>query len=322
MRFDFRNPAIAGTTMTERYRAGLDMAEWADRLGFVSLVLSEHHGSPDGYLPSPLVMAAAMAARTKAIRFMISAIVAPLHDPLRLAEDVAVVDLVSGGRLDLVLANGYVADEFAMFGVPLSERASRVTSAVETLRSAWTGQPFEHRGRPALVTPAPERDGPKLTLGGSTAAAARRAARIGDGFSPSMPDVWDHYREARIGAGNPDPGPYFGVSLGDFFLADDVEQGWADVGQYFLHETNAYGKWMTDAGLPGKYEPAADVHEMRSRGMYRVITPDEMVAELTASSPFSFALFHPMVGGIPPTLAWRSLELFEHEVLPRLTSGA
>ena len=323
MRFDFRNPEQAGTSMTERYRAGLDMAAWADRQGFVSLVLSEHHGSADGYLPSPLPMAAAMAARTQTIRITVSAIVAPLHDPLRLAEDAAVVDLISGGRLELVLANGYVADEFAMFGVPMSERARRTRAAVGTLRSAWTGDAFEHAGRTAQVTPRPERAGgagPSLSLGGSTTAAAERAAEIADGFTPSMPELWEPYRTARIALGHPDPGPYFGVAVGNFHLAEDVEAGWDEVGEFFLHETNAYGKWMTDAGLEGMYRPAADVAEIRRLGMYRVLTPEMLVAEIEAAGPFAFVLFHPLLGGIPPESAWRSLRLFEHDVRHRLGS--
>src|SRR5204863_6714265 len=116
LRFDLRNPDIAGTTMAERYAAAIDMAEWADGLGFAIIVLSEHHGSADGYLPSPLTMAAAMAARTKQVRIQIAALIAPFHDPLRIAEDIAVVDLVSNGRLDVVIANGYVPGEFDMFG--------------------------------------------------------------------------------------------------------------------------------------------------------------------------------------------------------------
>ena len=103
LRFDFRNPDFAGTTMAERYAAALDMAEWADRLGFVIIVLSEHHGSDDGYLPEPTRDGrgdrGAHASR-RAIR--IAALIAPFHDPLRLAEDIAVVDLLSNGRLDLV----------------------------------------------------------------------------------------------------------------------------------------------------------------------------------------------------------------------------
>src|SRR5205823_5191777 len=92
LRFDFRNPAFAGTTCAERYAAALDMAEWADGLGCVSIALSEHHGSPDGYLPSPLTMLAAMAARTTNVRFLVAALVAPFYDPLRLAEDLVVLD--------------------------------------------------------------------------------------------------------------------------------------------------------------------------------------------------------------------------------------
>lgn len=321
MRFDFRNPAQAGTSMTDRYRAGLDMATWADQQGFVSIVLSEHHGSADGYLPSPLPMAAAVAARTEQIRIMISAVIAPLHDPLRLAEDAAVVDLISGGRLDLVLANGYVADEFTMFGVPLGERARRTRAAVETLRTAWGGAPFEHDGRAARVTPQPERSGgggPSLSLGGSTTAAAERAAKIADGFTPSMPEVWEPYRAARIALGHPDPGPYFGVAVGNFHIAEDVEAGWAEVGEYFLHETNAYGRWMTEAGMEGMFRPAADVDAVREQGMYRVLTPEMLATEIDAAGPFAFVLFHPLLGGIPPEPAWRSLHLFEHDVRRRL----
>ncbi|MCU1394359.1 MAG: luciferase family protein [Ilumatobacteraceae bacterium] len=319
MRFDFRNPAIAGTTMTSRYKAGIDMVEWADGLGFVTVVLSEHHGSPDGYLPSALPMAAAMAARSTKIGITISAIVAPLHDPLRLAEDAAVVDLISGGRVNLILANGYVDSEFEMFGVPMNQRAKRTTTAVETLRSAWTGEPFTHQERAARITPMPERPGgPSITLGGSTQGAAKRAARIGDGFAPSLPEHWDWYREERIALGHPDPGPHFGDYIGNFHLAADVEEGWAEVGQYFLHETNAYGKWMADAGLPGMYHIAADVDAVRAQGMYRVLTPDMLLAEIEAAGPFAFVLFHPLLGGIPPESAWRALHLFEQDVLTRL----
>jgi len=301
--------------MTERYRAGIDMAEWADRNGFVTIVLSEHHGSDDGYLPSALTMAAAMAARTSTIRLSVSAIVAPLHDPIRLAEEAAVVDLISGGRLDLVLANGYVADEFAMFGVSMGERSQRVTEAIAILRTVRDGEAFEHEGRTVRVTPAPESGGPKLSLGGSTAAAARRAARIADGFVPSMPEVWEPFRTARVEAGHPDPGPYFGVSVGNFHLADDVERGWDEVGEYFLHETNAYGRWMADAGLDGMYVLAGDVDDVRRQGMYRVLTPEMMIAEIQAAGPFGFVLLHPMLGGIPPESGWRSLRLFEDNVL-------
>jgi alkanesulfonate monooxygenase SsuD/methylene tetrahydromethanopterin reductase-like flavin-dependent oxidoreductase (luciferase family) len=320
IRFDLRNPAFAGVADADRYGAAIDMCEWADRLGFAVCILSEHHGAEDGYLPSPLTLAAAMAARTQTIRLQIAALVASFHDPLRLAEDIAVVDLISRGRLDIVITNGYVASEFAMFGRPLSERAARTTDAVRTLRQAWSGDPFSFQGREARVTPRPAQPGgPKIAMGGSTEAAARRAARVGDGFLPSSPDLWEHYRDERLRLGHTDPGPYAAGDTSVFVLATDPETTWAAVAPYFLHEVNAYGQWMAEAGVTqGGYAEVADADALRATGQYRVLTPEQMVGELRAGGEYAFALFHPMVGGIPPAMAWESLHLFEHEVLPRL----
>jgi alkanesulfonate monooxygenase SsuD/methylene tetrahydromethanopterin reductase-like flavin-dependent oxidoreductase (luciferase family) len=320
LRFDFRNPAIGGTTVAERYRAALDMTAWADRLGFVYAVLSEHHGSPDGYLPSPLPMAAAIAARTERIRIQIAALIAPFHDPLRLAEDLAVVDQISNGRLDIVVANGYVPGEFAMFGAPIEERVKRTVETVRALKDAWTGEPFEFRGRTVQVTPAAcQPGGPKISLGGSTEAAARRAARIADGFVPSTPEVWSYYRDEMLQLGKPDPGPGYGANTGMFHLCHDRDKGWAQIAPYAMHEMNAYGDWLQSGGVSGGgYEPISDADTLRETGQYRVLTPDDLVAQLEEQGPFGFALFHPMMGGIPPDVAWESLQLFEHEVLPRL----
>jgi alkanesulfonate monooxygenase SsuD/methylene tetrahydromethanopterin reductase-like flavin-dependent oxidoreductase (luciferase family) len=321
LRFDFRNPTFAGTTMAERYRAALDMAEWADNLGAVALILSEHHGSDDGYLPSPLPLAAAVAARTSSIRINLAALVASFHDPLRLAEDIAVVDLISEGRVDLIITNGYVGDEFTMFGQPIGRRAQRTTELVSVLRQAWTGEPFEYRGRTVTVTPRPHQEGgPKISLGGSTEPAARRAARIGDGFMPSTPEVWKFYRDEVIRLGRPDPGPHPGGSTDFVHLASDPDEGWERIAPHAMHEVNAYGAWMAAAGISdtGGYVPAADADALRATGQYRVLTPDQMVAELTEQGPLAFVAFHPLMGGIPPELAWDSLHLFEHDVLPRL----
>jgi alkanesulfonate monooxygenase SsuD/methylene tetrahydromethanopterin reductase-like flavin-dependent oxidoreductase (luciferase family) len=319
IRFDMRNPDFSGVTMAERYAAALDMAEWADRLGGVYWGLSEHHASADGYLPSPLPLAAAAAARTTNIRIAINAIPAPFHDPLRLAEDIAVVDQLSEGRLDIALVGGYVLDEFAMFGVEPSERPKRMTELVNTLKQAWSGEPFEYRGRTVRVTPTPfQPGGPKLTLGGSSEGAARRAARLGDGFMPSEPHFWEHYRDECLQLGKPDPGPGYAGDTRVVYVGADVDKTWDQVGRYFLHETNAYGEWQAAAGVEAGFHHVPDVDALRAEARYRVVTPDEFAAELQAAGDFGFALLHPMVGGVPPKLAWESLELFEHEVLPQV----
>ncbi|MCU1373537.1 MAG: Luciferase-like, subgroup, partial [Actinomycetia bacterium] len=297
IRFDMRNPDFCGVTMAERYAAALDMAEWADRLGALFWGLSEHHASADGYLPSPLPLAAAAAARTKNIRIAINAIPAPFHDPLRLAEDIAVVDQLSQGRLDIALVGGYVLDEFAMFGVTPSERPKRMTELVTTLKQAWTGEPFEYRGRTVRVTPAPfQPGGPKLTLGGSSEGAARRAARLGDGFMPSEPQFWAFYRDECLQLGKPDPGPGYEADTRVVYVGADVDKTWDQVGRHFLHETNAYGEWQAAAGVEAGFHSVPDVDTLRAEVRYRVLTPDEYAAELKAGGDFAFAMLHPMVG--------------------------
>ena len=315
MRFDMRAPE-GGAPPAELYRAALEMAEWGEAHGCVAVQVSEHHGSPDGYLPSPIPMLAAMAARTTKVRFLIAAMIAPFHDPLRLAEDMVVLDNLSRGRVDMIVAGGYVHEEFEMFDVPMNERGKRVTETITTLRSAFTGQPFHYRGRTVHVTPAPFRPGgPSLLLGGSSERAARRAARIADGFIPSIPEVWEFYRDEVQQLGRPDPGPSPIGPNRVVALATDPDKGWEQMAPCFFHETDAYGRWQAQDNVAAPFHSIADTDQLRATGQYRVLTPEQFVTEQKAS-PTPFALFHPLCGGMPIELAWSSLRLFENEVLP------
>ena len=316
MRFDFRNPEIAGTSMAQRYEAALEIAEWADRLGCVSIAISEHHGSADGYLPSPLPIVAAMAARTTTVQFSVAALIAPFYDPIRLAEDMLVLDNLSKGRVGLIVAGGYVSDEFELYGVAKNERVARVKEVVSTLRGAFSGEPFAYRGRTVQLTPRPYGTGGiGITMGGSSEAAARRAARIADAFIPSVPEVWPFYRDEVQKLGRPDPGPSIVGENRVVALATDAEAGWKEMAPFFLHECNAYGLWQDQEQVASPYRVMESVEQLRASGGYAVLTPDELVRELK-ESPFPFAMLHPLCGGMPPELAWSSLRLFETEVLP------
>jgi alkanesulfonate monooxygenase SsuD/methylene tetrahydromethanopterin reductase-like flavin-dependent oxidoreductase (luciferase family) len=320
LRYDLRAPAFGKADAAALYAAALEQAEWADRLGFAAVVLSEHHGSPDGYLPSPLVMAAAIAARTRRVRISIAALIAPLHDPLRIAEDLAVVDVISNGRLVPMLSGGYVASEFAAFGRTLASRARYMEEIVPFLVRAWSGEPFEWNGRTVRVTPRPvQRPRPPILLGGSSRAAAARAARLADGFMPTLPKYFDIYREELRRLGKPDPGPMPpGLPVNFLHVAEDPERAWRRIAPHALHETNAYGKWIAEAGGAGPYQVAKDADELRASGAYCVLTPDELIARVRALGPNASVSLHPLMGGLDPELAWESLQLLESKVLPAL----
>ena len=166
LRYDFRSLSDHGRS--ERYRAALDQCAWADSLGFDYVRLNEHHGADDGYLPSPLVVAAAVGARTESLTIRTSLVILPLHDPLRIAEDAAVADLVCGGRLELAVGAGYVPSEFEMFGRSRDARVTRLEDGVAVLRRAWTGESFTYAGRTVRVTPRPTNGSIPIYLGGTT----------------------------------------------------------------------------------------------------------------------------------------------------------
>lgn len=314
MRFDLRNPDFAGVSMADRYAAVLEMAEWGERNGALAISLSEHHGSADGYLPSPIVMAAAIAARTTNVIIGINALVVPFHDPIRLAEDLAVLDQLCRGRLQVTFAAGYAAHEFEMFGVDPGERPARMEEAIATLRAAWKGRPFEFRGREVMVRPTPAQDGgPPLIMGGSSDPAARRAARIGDGFIPSDAACWGAYRAECLALGKADPGESMPVNASVTLLALDPDAAWEALGPYLLHESNAYGAWAPTAG-DAAYQQVESIDELRAGDQYRIVTPRQFAAEL-ADDPLGFARLHPMVGGLPPELAWEQLRLYEEHLL-------
>ena len=324
MRFDMRAPE-SGAPIAELYRAALEMASWGEAEGCLAVQVSEHHASPDGYLPSPLVLASAIASRTTTLPIQVAALIAPLHDPIRLAEDMAVLDVVSGGRVSYVVAIGYRAEEYAMFGRAMRGRGKRLEVCIETLRRAWTGEPFEFEGRPVRVTPVPNTPGgPTLLMGGGSEAAARRAARLGMGLLAQGGDasLAGVYREECEHVGTtpglcivPPPG-----TVTSAFVAEDPERAWAELGPHLLHDARAYGAWMGEGHGSVTHSAASSVDELRAeQGNYRIFTPDEAVAHARAQGVL---LTQPLCGGLPPELAWPSLELIAAKVLPALRGAA
>jgi alkanesulfonate monooxygenase SsuD/methylene tetrahydromethanopterin reductase-like flavin-dependent oxidoreductase (luciferase family) len=122
MRQDFRAPAFGPTSTQDLYAAALEQFRWADERAFDFLVLSEHHGIDDGWMPAPITMAAMVLGATKRSPVLLSAAILPLHDPIRTAEQLAVIDNAYPGRLWTVFGAGYRVEEFEMAGVDHASR--------------------------------------------------------------------------------------------------------------------------------------------------------------------------------------------------------
>jgi hypothetical protein len=317
--YDMRAPSF-GAPARALYDAALDQVAWADDLGFDAIGLGEHHGSEDGYDPSPLVLAAAMGARSKRVLLRTSVILAPLYDPIKLAEDAAVVQLVTAGRLVLGVGGGYRPSEFETFGRRLEDRWRVVGETIELLRLAWTGEPFTWQGRRCHVTPRPEPP-PPILLGGGTPAAARRAARIADGwFPPLEPKLWPPYREECLALGKPDPGDY--PAQGPIFLwnSREPEKDWERLTPHVLHQLRSYTEWTIEAyGRPaGPYAKQMTAETIRRSPAYRVLTPEDTLALAAELGDHSVFYQNPLLAGIDPALSWEMLRLYEREVHPFL----
>ena len=278
LRFDMRNPQ-PGVPKAELYEAAIEMAVWAEAHGFHTVQFSEHHGSDDGYIPSPVVLAAAIAARTKRLRLRFGVIILPLSNPLELAEDLAVLDIVSNGRVDVIFGAGYAPHEFEMFGVDLKQRGRLVEEGVDAIKKAWTGEPFIYRGRRARIMPTPvQKPRPTIWLGGSTETAARRAARIADDFYSGEARLYEFYRDEVRKLGRPDPGPFRDIGTGFFVVADDPEREWARMAPYIAHELRSYRAWIGSSGDDNQSFPEGDLAAIRAMGAYPILTPGDGLA--------------------------------------------
>ncbi len=318
MRLNLQSPNW-GKPLSEVYSAGLGMASWADEHGLDAIRIGEHHGTEDNWCPSIMVLGSAVAAVTSRITINLSAVLLPLHDPILVAEDLAVLDILSGGRLDVVVAAGYNAAEFEMFGVDRAKRGALVEEGVKVLRQAWTGEEFEYQGRRVRVTPRPMTPGgPLLILGGSSGAAAKRAVRLGMDYFPLNAAAYEVFQEERLANGLPRAKEYSRGGPHLLHVTDDVDAAWDVLAPHFLLEAGNYAQWSsTDtptSGPTGVVPPS--IEDLRAGGKYLVMTPDEAIEQIKSYSPDTIITLHPLVAGLDPQVGWASLNLFAETVLP------
>jgi alkanesulfonate monooxygenase SsuD/methylene tetrahydromethanopterin reductase-like flavin-dependent oxidoreductase (luciferase family) len=267
------------------------------------------------------VLATAMAARTTSLAIMTAAAILPLYDPVRLAEDMVVLDIISGGRVSYVMAVGYRPEEFEHHGADFGNRGRLVETQLALLLQAKTGEAFEHEGRRIHVTPAPVTPGgPAVMWGGGSPAAAKRAARFGldffaQGGGPELEEIY--LAEARAHGREPGacliPPTDMATTV---FVSDDLDTAWDEVGPHLLHDVRAYAAMNEGNTHTASLSQATTLDELRAEGRsHRVLTVDEAVAMAQTGMPLQL---QPLAGGLPPEIAWRYLRTVTDEVMPKL----
>jgi alkanesulfonate monooxygenase SsuD/methylene tetrahydromethanopterin reductase-like flavin-dependent oxidoreductase (luciferase family) len=327
-----RHPADTRTD-SDIYRDILELAVEAERAGFDALWLSEHHFVDDGYMPSLLPVAAAIAVRTRTIDIGTGVLLAPLYPPLRLAEDAATVDLLSEGRLVLGLGAGYRDEEFAGLGVPKDDAGRRLRATIRTLRTAWSTEPVADDGATAhvMVTPKPYRPGgPPIWLGARGPAAIRRAGRLANGFLAARvtPEAFRQQVELVRGELRAQ-----GRSHAEFMFSVHCPVfAWPGGGAWErMRESFHYVEWKYQDMLAEPYgtrshasvvPPLTAGVEQRLRPTALIGTPAEVAEQIqafhrAAGEPFHFIarLYWP---GLEPALQREAVQVFADEVMPAL----
>jgi alkanesulfonate monooxygenase SsuD/methylene tetrahydromethanopterin reductase-like flavin-dependent oxidoreductase (luciferase family) len=310
LRFNFASPQGEPRKQSELIRAALELAQWGESRGITTVSVDEHHATGHGWSCNPIMAAGMFLAHTATLIASVDCALGPLWNPVRLAEDIALVDNISRGRLHTTIGLGYRTIEYDELGVDFSRRGKLMDSLIERMLSVWSD------------TGSWSRPHPPLYVGGGARVTARRAARfrLPLSLADHLPDVAAYYRELCAEAGIAPlvimPGP---VNRGMIYLHEDPDRAWAQLGEHILWEAVTYGGWSKDQRslmhLPG----VQTLEEVRASGRYRFLTPDQLIAEVRDATDYGPIVLHPLVGGMPVDEAWKSVQLLVDKVVPALT---
>ncbi|HEX7036397.1 MAG TPA: LLM class flavin-dependent oxidoreductase [Pseudomonadales bacterium] len=320
--YDFRNPPDSGVSDRALYQEILEQVRWLDSLGADLVWFTEHHFVEDGYLPSWVPVAGAMAAVTERVRFGTDICLMPFNHPIRLAEDLAVLDNVSGGRVELGLGMGYAPHEFRGFGIPVRRRVSLMDEGIEVLQRCFRGERFSYRGRrfqfdDVLIKPGyVQSGGPPLWVAAMSEGGAERAARFGTHLLPqgSRRRTLGRWRDALERAGR-DPAAHRVGIIRSTLVTDDRETDWPLVRAAEKYRMALYQRFFQESG-EGFGDPAEVIPQT-----WVVGNVDHCVEELTRFVT-EFGITDVVTMAVPPGLRAAqmapSLERLFRDVVPRV----
>jgi alkanesulfonate monooxygenase SsuD/methylene tetrahydromethanopterin reductase-like flavin-dependent oxidoreductase (luciferase family) len=333
---DFRNPLPWRRPFPHLYNALLEQTVRAEDLGYDNVWLTEHHFTDDGYNPSLLPTAAAIATRTKRIRIGTFVLLLPFHHPVRVAEDAACVDIWSNGRFDLGVGQGYSYKEFDALCIKRGERSARLAEGLELITKLWTGERVTYRGkftqvREMTLQPRPvQQPHIPLWIGARTETATRRVARLGCNLLATIgPDPAPWYVDELHKAGR-NPDDFVIAQLRMVYVAESEDQAWEDTQNHIFSMMEFYGAILAEANdAPGDtevfpFKTPSELRHSRFADAAMIGTPAQVAAKLEQFRK-DFRCTHLIMAtqlpGLDPKKSTRSLELFAREIMPRFRNG-
>lgn len=325
--YDLRNPGQWERPWPDLYAETLDFVAWSESMGFDGAWVPEHHLDVDGYVPSPLIMLAAMAARTSKMKLGTGIALAPFYHPVRFAEDCAMVDILSNGRLEVGLALGYRRRETNAYGIDFKTRPSRVNEFLQIIRRLWAGESFSFEGRHfnlqnASIMPRPVQSHIPLLIGAYSDKAMARVAQYGDGYIGAC-ELYESYAQKLRECGkDPAAGRFYQASM-PLVVAHDPERAMDELAPYYHHVNNMYGVWLNEDGFDGLVEvdqapKTLSLEEFKASGMLPVLTPEQAIAMFTAmreKAPVEHVTIA-VPPGLPLAKFAQYAEVFAKEVIP------
>jgi len=253
--YDFRNPPDSGISDQTLYAEVMEQVKWLDGIGADLVWFTEHHFVEDGYLPSWIPVAAAMSAVTKKVRFGTDICLMPFNHPVRLAEDLAVLDNLSGGRVEVGIGMGYAPHEFRGFGLPRSRRVSLTDEGIEVLQRCFTGERFSYQGKryqfeDVIITPGYVQDGgPPLWIAAMSEPGAMRAAHYDTNFLPQglKKNSFDPWIDKLNNTGR-NPADYRVGIIRSILVTDDRNTDWPLIREAERYRMKLYQRFFEESG--------------------------------------------------------------------------
>lgn len=338
--YSLESPAQWSQGFHHLYRMVLHQAVVAEELGYDSVFFTEHHGSEDGQLPSPLVLASAVAGRTERIRVGTAIAVLPLYHPVRLAEDLAVLDNLSHGRLTVGIGGGFLQEEYDSYGIPIKQRPSRLEEGLEILLRCWTEDRFSYRGKyydvkNVAVQPKPfQKPHPPIWLGATRRPALERVARwdvpllLSLGTIQAVSYTRERFldilkQQGRHVEGREQP------LLRDVYVAQTDKKAWEEAGPHLMYvykEVNLR-RGMVDVYEDGRFRFAQSASDpVFGNGGHNIVqdrlivgSPATCIQEIERYREVTgtdHLVMRMQCGGLAPEKAEASIRLFAREVMP------